>query len=719
MNETRRRHRLAIYAPIAGILAYLLVLAACGASGNTFTTPSTLTKCAVSFDPTSSTVPAAGGSGSVAVVTARECQWTATPDAGWLSVTSGASGQGPGTVEFAAVANVDPVTRTGALLVNDGSVPVTQAAGQCSYQLAQPSAAFSQAGGAGSVALQASSPLCLWSATSNVTWMTVAPSTGKGSASISFNVSPATGPPRTGTLLIAGLSFPVTESEGCTYQVAPLADTVDPSGGSSTVTVTTSPGCPWTASAQDPWITVTDGASGTGTGSVAFTVAATGGSSRSGTLMVAGQIVTVLQTESCAASIDPTTTSIPPGGGSGTVSVTAGAGCGWTAVSNVSWITVTSGTSGRGNGSVTFDVAPATAAGRSGTLTIAGQVLTVTQGPGCTFSLSGGSALAPASGATGSFDVRTTGGCSWTATSGADWLGVVAGAAGTGPGTVRYSVAANTGAPRSGIITAAGQTFTIAQDGSCSFSISPASQNISSSGGTTPVAVTGPAVCSWTATSAAPWITVSSGATGSGNGTVQLTIAPDPGAARSGAVSIAGQTFTVSQASGCSAAVTPSSITSGPDGGPQDVNISTGAGCSWTAASEAPWIAIMGPSGGSGNGRVRLGINPNTGPARSGAATIAAQTVTVNQESGCTVGISPSSQNVGKAGGEGAIHVTAGAGCAWMAASGAPWISVQDSASGTGNGSVQFGVEPNATGAPRTGTITVAGQVFTVNQAGS
>jgi len=49
--------------------------------------------------------------------------------------------------------------------------------------------------------------------------------------------------------------------------------------------------------------------------------------------------------------------------------------------------------------------------------------------------------------------------------------------------------------------------------------------------------------------------------------------------------------------------------------------------------------------------------------------------------------------------------------------SNATWIGVTSGASGTGAGPVQFSVEANATGAARSGTITIGGQVFTVNQA--
>jgi putative transposon-encoded protein len=62
------------------------------------------------------------------------------------------------------------------------------------------------------------------------------------------------------------------------------------------------------------------------------------------------------------------------------VSVTAGTGCGWTATSNASWLTVVAGGSGGGNGTVTFAVAANGGGARTGTLTIAGLTFTVTQG---------------------------------------------------------------------------------------------------------------------------------------------------------------------------------------------------------------------------------------------------------------------------------------------------------------------------------------------------
>jgi ABC-type molybdate transport system ATPase subunit len=58
--------------------------------------------------------------------------------------------------------------------------------------------------------------------------------------------------------------------------------------------------------------------------------------------------------------------------------VTSGTSCAWTAVSNASWITVTAGASGSGIGAVTLTVAATTTA-RTGTLTVAGRTVTVTE----------------------------------------------------------------------------------------------------------------------------------------------------------------------------------------------------------------------------------------------------------------------------------------------------------------------------------------------------
>ncbi len=82
----------------------------------------------------------------------------------------------------------------------------------------------------------------------------------------------------------------------------------------------------------------------------------------------------------CTYSINPTSASLPAGGGTGSITVTATAGSNWTAASNATFITITSGGSGTGNGTVNYSVAANTGtSSRTGTLTIAGLTFTVTQ----------------------------------------------------------------------------------------------------------------------------------------------------------------------------------------------------------------------------------------------------------------------------------------------------------------------------------------------------
>ena len=97
--------------------------------------------------------------------------------------------------------------------------------------------------------------------------------------------------------------------------------------------------------------TVKSGSSGTGNGTVSYTVAANTGTARTGTLTNPGLTTTVTQAGACAYTVAPTTQSVLVGGRSHSAAVTTTSGCGWTGVSNdPAWITVTGGSSGTGNG---------------------------------------------------------------------------------------------------------------------------------------------------------------------------------------------------------------------------------------------------------------------------------------------------------------------------------------------------------------------------------
>ncbi len=86
-------------------------------------------------------------------------------------------------------------------------------------------------------------------------------------------------------------------------------------------------------------------------------------------------------------TLDPTSAAFDVFGGSSSVSVTAVSGCAWTASSPDNWITVTGGSPGDGNGTVTYSVAQNTSTGRSGQIFIGDQTFTVDQADACMISI--------------------------------------------------------------------------------------------------------------------------------------------------------------------------------------------------------------------------------------------------------------------------------------------------------------------------------------------
>ncbi len=88
-------------------------------------------------------------------------------------------------------------------------------------------------------------------------------------------------------------------------------------------------------------------------------------------------------------------------------------------------------------------------------------------------------------------------------------------------------------------------------------------------------------------------------------------------------------------------------------------------------------------------------------------------------DSGCTYSLGSSSNSFDLNGGTGSVSVTASTGCGWTAVSNdAGWLHVTSGTPGTGNGTVGYSVDQYTGTGTRTGTITIAGQTFTVTQTG-
>jgi hypothetical protein len=172
----------------------------------------------------------------------------------------------------------------------------------------------------------------------------------------------------------------------CGIRVSPTGEDFAASGGTGSVDVIAAPGCDWTSSSNDAWIHLTSGVAGSGQGSVTYTVDPNPSASpRTGSMAIAypGQTFTVTQSGlgACTYSVSPPLIRTHRATGTGRVTISAAPGCPWTAQSHVPWLTIASGARGTGNGVVTYRLAPngGRGRGRRGTMTIAGQDLTVTQ----------------------------------------------------------------------------------------------------------------------------------------------------------------------------------------------------------------------------------------------------------------------------------------------------------------------------------------------------
>jgi len=361
----------------------------------------------------------------------------------------------------------------------------------------------------------------------------------------------------------------------------------------------------------------------------------------------------------CTLTIAPSSLSFASAGGAGTVGITASDGsCPWTATSSASWVTVSGATSGTGSGSVAYAVAAnPTTMTRTATLTIDGQAHAISQQgqtpPDCTYALAPTGASFGDDGGPGSFDVAAPAGCPWTATSSQPWVVVTGGSPGSGDGSVTFDVAENNEVTdRTAAIIVADQVFSIQQSAeavACSFSVAPVTFTPCMPGGllTTTVTASSP-TCAWTVSTNVPWLTLATGASGMGTGSIQFNVGSNYDAPRDGLVMVRwdtptqGQNVQVQQA-GCVYAVTQSSFAFAATGGAsmfdvlqQSIPNSCGGAlqdrCIWSATSTVPWIVVTTSMPRQGDDRVSFTVQSNaTGSTRVGTIVVRDQVVQITQ----------------------------------------------------------------------------------------
>jgi hypothetical protein len=509
--------------------------------------------CSYSVNPVSSSIGAAGGSGSFGVVAGAGCAWTAVSQAPWLTLTGATGGSGSGPIDFAAAANPDAGPRAGTIDVQGQIYSVTQFGSTCSFAISPVSLPAPAAGGSAVVTITASGATCDWTASG----LSATPAIGTGSGSVTVTIPPnvsATSVELNAT--IAGQTFTVMQAgASCSVALSPIEASSPSGGGTGSVQVSPTPGCSYDTVNGPAWVSVTSGGSGSGPGTLVYEVQPNSTTAqRSGTLLIGGHAFQITQEGvPCSVTIDTSALGSPYGTGPGLVGAigvtTNGPNCPWVAGSGAGWASLspTSGsTSATIHVSVQSNIGSPTQ--RSTDLTVAGQTIAITQaGVDCTYSLQSSTGSAPGQGGNGSVGVVAPGACAWTAaTNDPTWLSILSSGSG-GTANVLFSVAPNlTASPRVGTLTIAFNTYTVTQAAAaCSYTLTPGSATAAPGGESSSFSfVSTSAGCTPSVVSYAGWVSASS----DGAGTVNYTVQANPtAAARSATIQVGDKTFSITQ----------------------------------------------------------------------------------------------------------------------------------------------------------------------------
>ena len=312
----------------------------------------------------------------------------------------------------------------------------------------------------------------------------------------------------------------------------PMTRTFEKEGGGAAIIVKGSKTEKWTASTSASWINITPTTSGTGDGIVSYIVSANRTSGQRIGIITIGRIQHTVYQNGYEATISPTQASYDLNGGNGTISVTADIGIAWDAKSNVSWITITSGASGAGKGTVSYKVAEYTGnvATRTGTLTVCGKTFTVTQ-TGEDVIISPVSASVDENSNIVLFNINALATTSWAIKPNVEWISVLSKTNGSGDATVTLATTANLSYnQRVGTVSVGSKKFTITQAGTSQLrlSIDPTNAAAPSTGAYGVINVFATEDAPWTAWSTSSWLTITDGTSGKGDGNIHYVVSSNP-----------------------------------------------------------------------------------------------------------------------------------------------------------------------------------------------
>jgi uncharacterized protein (TIGR03437 family) len=605
---------------------------------------------------------------------------------------------------------------------------------------------FSAAGGTGSVRLKAiEGENCAWSAASNVNWVTLTSATSgllenRGEATITYTVAPYSGTrPRSGLILVGNQSMFVVQGGVSSCRPEPIGvgqvldgllgrsncrSTVDSDAFADRYTFSAQAGqqiaVSLSSNAFDTFLMVyapdgtlldfNDDHDGVSNSRVpetpyqALTLPTSGTYTIEATSFFSGETGSYfLKLERfCYYSLTPappTPTLFPAAGGTGVLNIAGPPDCAWQATSNAPWLTFNSATSGVGNGTLAFTVAPNPAVAisngvseREGVILIGETRYVVRQSPNCGFYVTPTSISVQAEsgyyGASGKDIWVSTGfGCRFTARSNVPWIefpehGSEYSAEGSQTVSFKFNSIKPGNEPRTGTITIGDQTVTVTQE---------------------------------------PMGTLCAAAALSIGQTINDSLTPN-------CRSLLGYTGAVKQyrfrgRAGQKIAVALSSAELSVRVWLVPLNADGSINLNWRLDAAEPYLSGLTtvhttqsdyatlPSDGDYLIEVASAYRPDTPTGR--------YVLTLSEVVGmnCVYVLTPlrSSYTARAATDSLSIGLRAGSGCSWTATSTVPWITITSGASGTGAGTVNYAVAANP-GGFRVGTIVAAGWHLTITQ---
>jgi hypothetical protein len=316
-------------------VAVAVLASGCGSStiGTDVVGPTT-SRCGTTATASAATFSHEGGVATVTVGAPRECQWSASTTANWLSLSQ-SSGRGDATIRITAASNGASAERTARVMIDDRALLFQQQAAPRPPAPDPPSAP-----------------------------------------------DPTPAPPDPPS--------PRPQPQppvACVFTFDPARAELGAEAREERVVVRTDAACGWTATSGAPWIVIAAGHKGSGNGEIRYRVSANSVSAaRHGSIAVAGHDFPVEQRgtppppAACSFELNRTGASFPASGGDGEVRVKADSGCAWDASSAAPWVTIVAGARGSGNGEVRYRVSRNTSSDeRAATLVIAGHTYSVRQ----------------------------------------------------------------------------------------------------------------------------------------------------------------------------------------------------------------------------------------------------------------------------------------------------------------------------------------------------